>query len=204
VRGPDRHGLVATGGTRRALAQVLATLALAAGLSGQDAPPTRTLRYESPGASDCWLDLSLPPTPRADAPTVLLVHGGAWKSGARGQLAALSAALLERGFPVVDADYTLSTPERASWPQALLDLKAVVRWIRIVGLVGRWKSGEIQLVTTERSPSSRSSEKVARCSAVRMSVAPPPGRSVTSWRSPATVQANFPGSRGSRSREPWM
>jgi acetyl esterase/lipase len=111
---------------------LLASLLLLVTARSQE-PALRTLRYESPGGTHTELDLARPTREAPGLPTVLLLHGGAWRGGARGQLDELRDALAAQGFWVVNADYTLATPQRASWPQALLDVKAVVRWIRSEG-----------------------------------------------------------------------
>ncbi|GAB3015883.1 hypothetical protein GCM10027051_19930 [Niabella terrae] len=59
---------------------------------------------------------------------LIFVHGGGWRSGNRQQHHALAAALARRGYTVFTPEYRLST--EALFPAAVLDLKAMVRWVR--------------------------------------------------------------------------
>jgi acetyl esterase/lipase len=70
--------------------------------------------------------------PQPDAPVVLYVHGGGWRSGTRAadgprRLAPLAA----HGVTVVSVDYRL-VPD-ATFPAQLHDVKGAVRWLRAQG-----------------------------------------------------------------------
>jgi acetyl esterase/lipase len=75
-------------------------------------------------------DLYLPGSP-GPHPALMLIHGGAWKVGSK---AAFSGSwgpyLAERGYVVFSIDYRLSKPNVPSWPQALLDVKAALQYLR--------------------------------------------------------------------------
>lgn len=61
-------------------------------------------------------------------PSVLLIHGGAWKRGGRDQVYSLAERLAERGYLVVNTTYRL-VPEWV-WPAQLDDVQLALRWMR--------------------------------------------------------------------------
>lgn len=61
-------------------------------------------------------------------PAVLIVHGGGWRSGNRGQHVPLAQQLAAKGYVTVTAQYRLST--EALYPAAVNDLKTAIRWMR--------------------------------------------------------------------------
>ena len=61
-------------------------------------------------------------------PSVLLIHGGAWKRGDRDQVEGLAERLAERGYLVVNTTYRL-VPEYV-WPAQLHDVQQALRWMR--------------------------------------------------------------------------
>ncbi|MGH8442367.1 MAG: alpha/beta hydrolase fold domain-containing protein [Nevskiaceae bacterium] len=60
-------------------------------------------------------------------PSVLLLHGGAWKRGDRDQVEGLAGRIAERGYLVVSATYRL-VPEHV-WPTQLRDVQQALRWM---------------------------------------------------------------------------
>jgi len=64
-------------------------------------------------------------------PMAILVHGGGWGSGDRhGPITVLTNALDAAHFAWFSIDYRLSTPTTPTWPQALLDCKAALQYLR--------------------------------------------------------------------------
>jgi acetyl esterase/lipase len=61
-------------------------------------------------------------------PGVLLIHGGAWKSGDRAQVEGLAERLAGRGYLVVSTTYRL-VPAHV-WPVQLRDVQQALRWMR--------------------------------------------------------------------------
>jgi acetyl esterase/lipase len=61
-------------------------------------------------------------------PGVLVVHGGAWRMGTRGQLSGVAQLLAKHGFAAVAISYRLA-PEY-KFPAQIEDCKAAVRWMR--------------------------------------------------------------------------
>ncbi len=78
----------------------------------------------------------LRPTDHGTAPraALMVVHGGSWRGGSVGVghlgSRATIARLAQAGIVIVAVDYTLARPGAPSWPQALHDLRAVMRWLR--------------------------------------------------------------------------
>lgn len=89
----------------------------------------RGLTYVRYGDRALALDLYLPDAERgAAAPAVLLVHGGGWRSGERGNLAPMAIRLAQRGYAAATVSYRLS-PE-ARYPAAVDDVRAAIGWLR--------------------------------------------------------------------------
>ncbi|WP_372480736.1 alpha/beta hydrolase fold domain-containing protein [Halomicrobium sp. HM KBTZ05] len=82
--------------------------------------PVRTLR----------LDV-YEPRESGPRPTVVLFHGGAFRSGEKTQLAEQARALADAGYVVVTPEYRLA--DEATFPAALIDAKAAVEWCRVEG-----------------------------------------------------------------------
>lgn len=71
------------------------------------------------------------PTGAGPFPSVLLIHGGAWKRGDRAQVEGLAERLAERGYLVVNTTYRL-VPDHV-WPAQLHDVQQALRWMRSPG-----------------------------------------------------------------------
>jgi acetyl esterase/lipase len=80
------------------------------------------------GSRALRLDLYLPIDRRASAPGVVVIRGGGWTVNDRTEIAHVATALAERG--VVAAAIEYRTADEASFPAAIQDVKAAVRWLR--------------------------------------------------------------------------
>jgi acetyl esterase/lipase len=87
----------------------------------------RDLVYSSPGGNDLRLDAYLPEG-EGPFPAILVVHGGAWRSGGKGQLAGYARTLARRGYAAFSINYRLAPKHK--FPAQLEDCQAAVRWIR--------------------------------------------------------------------------
>jgi triacylglycerol lipase len=80
--------------------------------------------------------------PRLDGPlpAVLVVHGGAWRSGSKDQLAKYARDLAARGIVAFAINYRLSPKHK--FPAQLEDCQSALKWIR--------KNAEVYKVDTKR------------------------------------------------------
>ncbi len=85
------------------------------------------IAYAQRDGRDLLLDLFTPVVP-GTYPGVIVVHGGAWKTGHRAMERPLARHLAARGFVTATVGYRLGPHGR--FPNALLDVKAAVVWLR--------------------------------------------------------------------------
>lgn len=89
----------------------------------------RDILYTKTREKNLYLDIYQPAQkPKKVLATVLMVHGGGWRSGNRSHNNTLARQLAARGFVTVTADYRLSTD--ALYPAAVNDIKTAVSWLR--------------------------------------------------------------------------
>ncbi|MBW3540154.1 MAG: alpha/beta hydrolase, partial [Planctomycetes bacterium] len=87
----------------------------------------RDLTYATRGEERLLLDAWLP-TGSGPFPAVLVVHGGAWRSGGKGQLAGYARSLAREGIAAFAINYRLAP--RHKFPAQIEDCRDAVRWIR--------------------------------------------------------------------------
>jgi len=64
-------------------------------------------------------------------PAMLFIHGGGFRAGSKaGYGTTWGPYLAERGYVVLAIDYRLATANQTTWPQALLDCKAALQYLR--------------------------------------------------------------------------
>jgi len=80
------------------------------------------------GERELKCDVFMPPDERRDRPAVLLIHGGGWFQGDRGQLRGYGIQLARHGFVCVSSEYRLTGEAR--WPAQIHDVKAALRFMR--------------------------------------------------------------------------
>src|SRR5690348_9292666 len=68
------------------------------------------------------------PKGKGPFPGMLVVHGGAWRVGTRGQLAAVAVSLAKNGYTAAAISYRLAP--RDKFPAQIFDCQAAVRWMR--------------------------------------------------------------------------
>ncbi len=123
--------------------------------------PTETATYARPGGEDLELDVWRPhgdasggPAAEKGRPAVVVVHGGGWRSGTRGEFPEWNAWLADEGHVVFDIDYRLSA---SNWHEAPADVACAVGWVKEnaqrygvdpgrVALMGRSAGGHLALL----------------------------------------------------------
>ncbi|TDE01280.1 alpha/beta hydrolase [Flavobacterium hiemivividum] len=74
------------------------------------------------------LDVFMPNTNKKNYPTIIMIHGGGWKSGNKSHLFPMAEKLAEKGFICVTVAYRLS-PE-AKYPNGIYDIKKAIQFIK--------------------------------------------------------------------------
>ena len=114
------------------LAQFGEWLAATAKVEVPDAGEVRVVRdleFSRPDDGEpLLLDLYLPARPVGPLPTILWLHGGAWRVGDRSLCPDLERYFACRGYAMANIEYRLSG--QARFPAALEDVRAAVRWLR--------------------------------------------------------------------------
>lgn len=85
------------------------------------------LVYSKAGDRELLLDAYVPQK-SGPSPAVLVVHGGAWRSGNRKQLRGYAYSLAKMGFVCFAIDYRLAPQHK--FPAQIEDCRAAVKWIR--------------------------------------------------------------------------
>ena len=90
-----------------------------------------TYSYARQGGLDLKLDVYLPTGKTAGAgagAAAIVVHGGSWNAGGRGDFPEWNRWLAEQGFTVFDVDYRLAP--QPSYLISTADVKCAVRWVK--------------------------------------------------------------------------
>lgn len=133
------------------------------------------------------LDIYRPDDDRADRAAVVLVHGGGWEQGGKGDLARNARELAEQGIVAVSIDYRLPPPGQR-WPTEADDVRAAVRWVQEhdrelgidparVGLYGSSAGGNLAMLVATTGTGDDDL---------------PPVRAVASWSGPADLTSLTP------------
>ena len=161
-------------------------------LRGNGAPrgteSERNVVYATVAGQELKLDVYTPPVPASNAPALVVVHGGSWRTGDKGEVPAFSAALAGRGFVVFDVAYRLAPGAKS--PAAVSDVKCAIGYIKAnaarygidaskLVLLGRSAGAQIALVAayTPDAP-----ETAPSCAAQDTSV-----RAVIGYYAPTTL-----------------
>jgi len=88
----------------------------------------RDVVYARYGARELKADLYLPGVGAGPRPAVVYIHGGGWKNGNRNAFSRQAAHMAGLGYVGMCIEYRLSG--EATWPAAIHDSKAAVRYLR--------------------------------------------------------------------------
>ena len=143
---------------------------LGAFLSGPDVSATdvervRDVTYASVGGEPLRMDVYRAgrPKPGMRPPALVVVHGGSWRGGDKGAMAAASRAWAAQGFVVFDVAYRLAPAH--PFPAAVQDVRCAVGFVKAnaarfgidperVVLVGRSAGAQVALVAAYAPPTS--------------------------------------------------
>jgi acetyl esterase/lipase len=146
----------------------LAALVLAAWVSsgrGADAPKKVATSYDivftKAGATELRLDLARPAEGEGPFPAVVIIHGGAWRSGTKDDLRGTLADFARQGYVAIAPQYRLCPQE--TFPAQVHDVKAAVRWLKAnakpyqvdpdhIGAVGFSAGGHLALMLGVTGP----------------------------------------------------
>ena len=88
----------------------------------------RDIVYTKAGGTELKLDLAAPEQGDGPFPAVLVIHGGAWRSGNKADVGRVLPQFAARGYVAVSPQYRFCPKER--FPAQVHDVKAAVRWIK--------------------------------------------------------------------------
>jgi pectinesterase len=86
-----------------------------------------TLENTPYGKRDLHLDV-IRPAKSGKCPALVMVHGGAWKSGSKEMEHPMGQYAAAHGYVAVPVEYRMSLEAR--YPNAVYDIKAAIRWIK--------------------------------------------------------------------------
>lgn len=85
-------------------------------------------RYKTVDARELHMDVFIPSAQIANHKGIMLVHGGAWRSGNKSHFYTLANLLSQRGYTVFLPEYRLA-PE-AKYPAGLVDINDALVWVK--------------------------------------------------------------------------
>jgi acetyl esterase/lipase len=152
--------------SRAGFVAVLVTLSLTIGSIGAaEEPKVKTERdivYTKVGATELKLDVARPAQGDGPFPAILVIHGGAWRGGDKGQMGLLLNEFANHGYVAVSPQYRFCPKE--VFPAQVHDVKAAVRWLKSnaktyhvdperVGAIGFSAGGHLALMLGVTGPS---------------------------------------------------
>lgn len=142
----------------------------------------KKLVYSKVGDRELLLDAYVPEK-EGTYPAVLVVHGGAWRSGNRYQLSGYARTLTQMGMVCFAIDYRLAPKHK--WPAQIDDCRSAIKWIRKhaadykvdperLGAIGYSAGGHLVslLATSGEAPSEKNGNVDTRLQAVAAGGAP--------------------------------
>lgn len=100
---------------------------LAIAKDAKDITIKENIKYTTEDGMDLMLDVFSPKN-KKNAPCLIIIHGGGWRSGDRTHHHEMAKVLASRGYVVIIPSYRLST--HALYPAAVVDAKTAIRWTR--------------------------------------------------------------------------
>jgi acetyl esterase/lipase len=113
--------------------------------------PDRTVPFATvEGGQVLSLDVYLPePRPATPSRPVLVIHGGFWQLGRRGEASMQSRHLADLGFTVFDVEYRLAP--QPNWQSAVGDVKCAIGWVKQHASSPEWNVDPAKVTLLGRS-----------------------------------------------------
>jgi acetyl esterase/lipase len=109
--------------------------------------PDKTVEVASGRMVDVYVARAAdPPKP---ARPIVIIHGGFWSAGERGEATISSRRLADLGFTVFDIDYRLAP--QPNWQAAIGDLKCAIAWVKRHAKTDDWTIDPSKLALLGRS-----------------------------------------------------
>jgi len=110
----------------------------------------KTVTYATVEGTPLGLDVYVPPSgTKGPTPAVLVLHGGGWSSGEKGDASLFSQLLAGHGYTVFDVQYRLAP--QPNWKAASGDVKCAVGWVKQHASGPDWNVDPKQLTLLGRS-----------------------------------------------------
>lgn len=98
-----------------------------AGVKAENNLVYATLENTPYGKRELHLDV-IQPTKKDKYPALIMIHGGAWRSGTKEMEHPMAQYVATHGYVAVPVEYRMSL--EAKYPNAVYDIKAAIRWIK--------------------------------------------------------------------------
>ncbi|MGO9469909.1 MAG: alpha/beta fold hydrolase [Isosphaeraceae bacterium] len=118
--------------------------------------------YTKAGSAELKLDLMSPTEGEGPFPAVLVIHGGAWRTGNKADVRPIMPDFVRHGYVAISPQYRFCPKE--IFPAQVHDVKAAVRWIKAnakkyridpdrIGAIGFSAGGHLALMLGLTAPS---------------------------------------------------
>ena len=112
--------------------------------------PSQTVNHATVNGTPLALDVYLPrQRPKTPGRPVLVIHGGFWSAGEKGEAALASRRLADLGFTVFDVQYRISP--QPNWKTATGDVKCAIGWVKQHATTPDWNVDPTKLTLLGRS-----------------------------------------------------
>src|SRR3569832_606711 len=111
--------------------------------------PPKTVTYATADGVSLGLDVYAASPAKGPAPAVLVVHGGGWSAGEKGDASLFSQFLAGHGYTVFDVQYRVAP--QPNWKTATGDVKCAVGWIKQHASSPDWNIDPRQLTLQRRT-----------------------------------------------------
>jgi len=112
--------------------------------------PSQTINHATVNGTPLALDVYLPrQRPATPGRAILVIHGGFWAAGQKGEATLQSRRLADLGFTVFDVQYRVSP--QPNWQTATGDVKCAIGWVKKNADTPDWNVDPTKLTLLGRS-----------------------------------------------------